>query len=144
MKRVSLVLIAIAVVLSGFVASAQGQRYQSGSQPEVVAAAFAAEVTGTVKNVSDKSGKLVLDTDDGPVNVKLPTEAVQGDDYPLLPRRSVFSPTNVAAASDLRAEFQPGATQVAAGTDVPRWKPADCSFVPVRKVGTVEPGGLVT
>jgi ferric-dicitrate binding protein FerR (iron transport regulator) len=78
MKRVSLVLIAIAIMLSGFVASVHGQQSRSKSQSEVVAAAFAAEVTGTVKNVNEKSGKLVLDTAEGPVNVKLPAEAVQG------------------------------------------------------------------
>ena len=74
MKRVSLVLIAIAVMLSGFVASAHGQQSRSGA----IASAFAAEVTGTVKNVNEKSGKLVLDTAEGPVNVKFPAEAVQG------------------------------------------------------------------
>jgi len=78
MKRVSLVLVAIVVMLSGFVASAHGQQSRSGSQPEVVASAFAAEVTGTVKNVNEKSGKLVLDTAEGPVNVKFPAEAVHG------------------------------------------------------------------
>ena len=78
MKRVSLAPIAIVAMLSVFVASAHGQQSRSGSQPEVIASAFAAEVTGTVKNVNEKSGKLVLDTAEGPVNVKFPAEAVQG------------------------------------------------------------------
>ena len=78
MKRVSVALIAVVAMLSVFVASAHGQQSRSGSQSEVVASAFSAEVTGTVKNVNQKSGKLVLDTAEGPVSVKFPAEAVQG------------------------------------------------------------------
>ena len=78
MKRVGLVLVAIVVMLSGLGATAHGQRSRSGSQAEVVASEFAAEVSGTVKNVNEKSGKLVLDTAEGPVNVKFPAEAVHG------------------------------------------------------------------
>jgi len=78
MKRVSVALIAVVAMLGVFVASAHGQQSRSGSQSEVVASAFSAEVTGTVKNVNQKSGKLVLDTAEGPVSVKFPAEAVQG------------------------------------------------------------------
>ena len=78
MKRVGFVLIAIFAMLSVFVASGHGQQSRSGSPPQVIAAAFSAEVTGTVKNVNQKSGKMVLDTAEGPVNVKFPAEAVQG------------------------------------------------------------------
>ena len=78
MKRFSLMLIALAAMLSMLLPAAHGQQSRSGSQPEIVASAFSAEVTGTVKSVSPKSGKLVLETADGPVNVKFPAEAVQG------------------------------------------------------------------
>ena len=57
---------------------ADAQQPRSGSQPEVIAAAFTAEVSGTVKSVNEKSGKLVLDTMEGPVNVRFPPDAVQG------------------------------------------------------------------
>jgi hypothetical protein len=59
------------------VSSAHGQA-RSGSQSEVVASAFSAEVTGTVKSVNQKSGKLVVETADGQVNVMFPPDAVQG------------------------------------------------------------------
>jgi ferric-dicitrate binding protein FerR (iron transport regulator) len=78
MKRASFALIAIVAMLSVFVVSAHGQQSRPRSRPEVIASGFAAEVTGTVKNVNERSGKLVLDTADGPVNVKFPAEAVQG------------------------------------------------------------------
>jgi ferric-dicitrate binding protein FerR (iron transport regulator) len=77
MKRAGLTLIMIVVMVNVVVAAAHGQS-RGGSGSEVVAAAFSAEVTGTVKSVSEKSGKLVLDTPDGQVNVKFPAEAVQG------------------------------------------------------------------
>jgi len=75
MKPLSLSLVIVAM-LNLLVVSAHGQA--RGSQPGVVAAAFSAEITGTVKNVNTKSGKLVLDTPEGPVNVKFPAEAVHG------------------------------------------------------------------
>jgi len=78
MKRVTGALLTIVAILSVLVTSAQGQPARSGTSAEVVAAAFSAEITGTVKSVNQKSGKLVLDTVDGPVNVKFPAEAVQG------------------------------------------------------------------
>ena len=78
MKRVGFVLIAIFAMLSVFVASGHGQQSRSGSPPQVIASEFSAEVTGTVKNVNEKSGKMVLDTAEGPVSVKFPAEAVQG------------------------------------------------------------------
>jgi ferric-dicitrate binding protein FerR (iron transport regulator) len=77
MRRSSLASVVIVVVLSLLVSSAHGQA-RSGSQAEVVASAFSAEVTGTVKSVNDKSGKLVVETAEGQVNVKLPPDAVQG------------------------------------------------------------------
>jgi ferric-dicitrate binding protein FerR (iron transport regulator) len=77
MKPVSLVLITIVAMLNVLLTSAYGQQARSGSQSEVVAAAFSAEVTGTVKSVDQKSGKLILDTVDGPVNVTFPADAVQ-------------------------------------------------------------------
>ena len=78
MKRFSLVLIALAAMLGMLVPAAHGQQSRSGSRPEIVSSAFSAEITGTVKSVSEKSGKLVLETADGPVNVTFPAEAVQG------------------------------------------------------------------
>lgn len=77
MKRSILAAIVVVVVLSLIVSSAYAQA-RSGSQSEVVASAFSAEVTGTVKSVSQKSGKLVVETPEGQVNVKLPPDAVQG------------------------------------------------------------------
>jgi ferric-dicitrate binding protein FerR (iron transport regulator) len=77
MKRSSLASIVIVVVLSLLVSSAHGQA-RSGPRSEVVASAFSAEVTGTVKSVNEKSGKLVVETAEGQVNVKLPPDAVQG------------------------------------------------------------------
>lgn len=78
MKRVGLALTTVIALLSVLATSAHAQRARSGAHSEVVASAFSAEVTGTVKSVNQKSGKLVLDTADGPVNVKFPAEAVQG------------------------------------------------------------------
>ena len=78
MKRVSPAVIASVAMLGVFVASGHGQQSGGKSPAEVVASAFSAEVTGTVKNVNEKSGKMVLDTADGPVNVTFPAEAVQG------------------------------------------------------------------
>lgn len=81
MKQVSLSLIIVLIVLTmvgAVMTVAHGQQTRSGSQAEVVASAFSAEVTGTVKNVNEKSGKLVLETADGPVNVVFPAEAVRG------------------------------------------------------------------
>jgi hypothetical protein len=78
MKRINLIrLIMIVAMLSALVTSAHGQA-RSGSQSEVVAAEFSAEITGTVKSVNPRSGKLVLETVEGPVNVKFPSDAVQG------------------------------------------------------------------
>ena len=77
MKRIDVIrLIMIVAMLSVLVTSAHGQA-RSGSQPEVVAAEFSAEITGTVKSVNPRSGKLVLETVEGPVNVKFPSDAVQ-------------------------------------------------------------------
>jgi ferric-dicitrate binding protein FerR (iron transport regulator) len=78
MKQVSLLLIMILTLVGAVVTLAHGQQTRGGSQPEVIASGFSAEVTGTVKNVDQKSGKLVLDTAAGPVNVLFPAEAVQG------------------------------------------------------------------
>lgn len=79
MKQLGLALTMVIAMLSVLATSAHGQRARSGSQSaDVVAAAFSAEVTGTVKSVNQKSGKLVLDTAEGPVSVKFPAEAVQG------------------------------------------------------------------
>jgi hypothetical protein len=69
MNRLRLALITSVATLSVLLTSAQGQQAPGGLQPEVVVAAFSAEITGTVKSVNPKSGKLVLDTVDGPVNV---------------------------------------------------------------------------
>ena len=77
MKQGSIALVATVAMLSASVTAAHGQA-RSGSQSGVVAAAFSAEVTGNVKSVDPRSGKLVLDTVDGPVNVTFPADAVQG------------------------------------------------------------------
>src|SRR4051812_8007534 len=77
MKSVSLGLITLVAMLNVPLTSAYGQQAPSASQSEVVAAAFSTEVTGTVKRVDQTSGKLVLDTVDGPVNVTFPADAVQ-------------------------------------------------------------------
>jgi hypothetical protein len=69
----SVALVATVAMLSASVTAAHGQA-RSGSQSKVVAAAFSAEVTGNVKSVDRKSGKLVLDTVDGPVNVTFPAD----------------------------------------------------------------------
>ena len=72
--------LALAVTLTLATAAAvpaTAQQRQPGQQAEVTAAAFTAEVTGQVKNVDHKSGKLTLDTGDGQVNVRFPPEAVQ-------------------------------------------------------------------
>lgn len=50
---------------------------QPGPQPDVVASAFTVEVTGQVQSVDHQSGRLVLQTVDGPVNVRFPAPAVQ-------------------------------------------------------------------
>jgi hypothetical protein len=55
----------ILTMVGAVVTLAQEQQTRSGSQPEVIASGFSAEVTGTVKNVDQKSGKLVLDTAEG-------------------------------------------------------------------------------
>jgi hypothetical protein len=78
MKRVCLALIAMIAILGALATDAHSQKAKGGSQSEVIASAFSAEVTGTVKSVNQKSGKLVLDTPDGQVNVKFPADAVQG------------------------------------------------------------------
>jgi hypothetical protein len=72
MKQVSLSLIMVLTMVGVVMTVAHGQQTRSGSHAEVVASAFSAEVTGTVKNVNQKSGKLVLETADGPVNVVFP------------------------------------------------------------------------
>ena len=76
MKQRSVALVATVVMLSASVTAAHGQA--RSSQPGVVAAAFTAEITGNVTSVDPESGKLVLDTVDGPVNVVFPADAVQG------------------------------------------------------------------
>jgi hypothetical protein len=53
MKRVSLALITVVAMLNVLVTSAHGQQPPSGSRPEVLAAAFTAEVTGTVTSVNE-------------------------------------------------------------------------------------------
>lgn len=78
MKHISLLLIVTLTMLGAVVTVTQGQQTRSRSSSEVIASEFSAEVTGTVKNVNQKSGKLVLDTADGPVNVVFPAEAVSG------------------------------------------------------------------
>jgi ferric-dicitrate binding protein FerR (iron transport regulator) len=77
MKRVSISVVVIVAMLGVAVVTVHAQQPRSSS-PEVVAAAFSAEVSGTVKSVNEKSGKLVLDTVEGPVNIKFPAAAVQG------------------------------------------------------------------
>jgi hypothetical protein len=78
MRHVLVSLGAVAVLCAAVVLPAEGQSSRgSGSQADVVAAAFTAEVTGKVQSVDPSSGVMTLQTVDGPVSVRFPPPAVQ-------------------------------------------------------------------
>jgi hypothetical protein len=67
-----------AATLGALVTFTHARQPRTGSSDEIVASAFSTQVTGTVKSVDPGSGKLVLDTPDGAVNVTFPGPAIQG------------------------------------------------------------------
>jgi hypothetical protein len=77
MRRVTLSLAAALALTTVAALPAYAQQSQPAPQPDVVASAFTVEVTGQVESVDHQSGMLVLQTVDGPVNVRFPAPAVQ-------------------------------------------------------------------
>lgn len=73
----ALALATVSALPAGAQQSQQAPPSQQAPQAEVVAAAFTAEVTGQVQSVDHQSGMLMLQTVDGPVNVRFPPAAVQ-------------------------------------------------------------------
>jgi Cu/Ag efflux protein CusF len=81
MKLVTLVVLGTALATANvtpvFAQSSTAPGSSGSSSPNVIAAAFTAEVTGEVKSVDPQSGMMTLQTVDGPVNVRFPAAAVK-------------------------------------------------------------------
>src|SRR3989442_12972166 len=78
MRLMARSLAATLVLATAAAVPASAQQSQPGPQQDVVAAAFTAQVTGQVQSVDQQSGRLVLQTAEGAVNVRFPPAAVQG------------------------------------------------------------------
>ena len=83
MRRVILSLVAMRAIAAAAAMPACAQQSQPGQQgqqgqPEVIARAFTAELTGQVDSVDHQSGRMRLQTVDGPVTIRFPPAALPG------------------------------------------------------------------